>query len=65
MITKITGAIGSLLRRKEPPQLSIKYTGAPPWTVRHSSFDNAQQPQESDWLSAHGRYRLGGWLDKR
>jgi len=63
MITKITGAIGSLFRRKEPPQLSIKYTDAPKWTVKHSSFD-AQQPPTDGWLSANGRYNLRNWIDR-
>jgi hypothetical protein len=63
MITKITGAIGSLFRRKEPPQFSVKYSDAPKWTVRHSSLD-AQQPQDDGWLSAHGRYNLKNWIDR-
>jgi hypothetical protein len=65
MITKITGAIGSLFRRKEPPQFSIKYADAPRWTVKHSSLE-AQQPQADDgWLSANGRYNLRNWIDRR
>ena len=62
MITKITGAIGALFRRKEPPQFSVKYTDAPPWTVRHSSFDS-QQPDDG-WLRANGRYNFRGWFNR-
>jgi len=42
-------------RRKEPPQLSIKYTDPPKWTVKHSNLEAQQPPADDGWLSANGR----------
>ena len=61
MMTKITGAIGSLFRRKEP-QPPVIYTDQPK-TIRHSSFE-AQHQQQDGWLNANGRYDFRSWFNR-
>jgi hypothetical protein len=64
MISKIVQSVKAVLSPDKKPKSSIEYRDQPPWTVRHSSFDS-QQPPADGWLSAHGRYNLRNWIDRR
>jgi hypothetical protein len=63
MINKIVQSVKAVFAPDKKPKSSIEYRDQLPWTVKHSSLE-AQQPQDDGWLSANGRYRLGGWFNR-
>lgn len=64
MISKIIHAVKEAISPAKPPKSSIEYRDQAKPRIMHSSFEAQHQPQDG-WVNAGGRYRLGGWLDKR